>query len=111
MRRSLRVGSCSSSERSRYALHPRLEREHARDERLPHLEDPLLPHGLLALVPRRQREPLAAAEVAEQMPQVQDSRLDVAVEALRQRVPDEHLLDVVARDWQRLQDATRTGLR
>ena len=45
------------------------------------LKMPLLPHGLLALVPRGEREPLAAAEVAEQVAQVQDARLDVAVEA------------------------------
>src|SRR3954447_26522055 len=100
MRRSRPVESCSNSERSRCALHPRLEREHARDERLRHLEDALLAHCLLALVPRRERETLAAAEVAEQVPEVQNSRLDVAVEALRQRVSDEHLLDELPRDGQ-----------
>src|SRR3954453_8470640 len=98
MRRSLRVVSWSSSEPSRCALHPRLEREHTRDERLRHLEDPLLPHGLLALVPRGERKPLAAVEVAEQVAEVEHSGLDVAVQALRKRVSDEHLLDVVARD-------------
>src|SRR4051794_18448937 len=97
MPRSPLVAICSSSEPSRYALHPRLEREHPGDERLRHLEDALLPHGLLALVPRSERKPLAAAEVAEQVAKVQHTSLDVAVKALRQRMSDEHLLDVFAR--------------
>src|SRR5690348_3398292 len=106
------VAISSSWARSKCAgLHPRLEREDAGDERLRHLEDPVLAHGLLALVPGGEREPLVPAEVAQEMPDVERPRLDVAVERHRQRMPDEHVLDEGARYGQRLQDAAGAGLR
>src|SRR5439155_14480969 len=100
-RRSTPVASFSSWAR----LHPGFEREHTPDERLRHLEDPVLAHGGLTLIPGRERQPFTAVEPVKQMAQVQHAGLDVAVERARQWVTDEHVLDEVTRDRKRLQDA------
>src|SRR4051812_31157183 len=63
----------------------------------------------LALVPAGEREALVTLEGVEQVPQIPDTHLDVAVDGARDRLPGEDVLHVLARRRQRLQDSARTG--
>src|SRR4029077_20389125 len=77
------------------SLHALLQREHVGHEHLADLVRPGRPHRPLALIPRGERELLVPVEGVEQMVEIGEPDVHVAVGVVRDRMLDEHGLDVV----------------
>src|SRR6266404_7931340 len=99
------------STRRSYVSDAALKREHVGHEQLRLRVDPDLTHGLLALVPGGESQPFVALEVMQEVAQIQNADLDVAVEGGRNPVAEEHVLDELARRGQGLENPAGAYVR